>query len=277
MSLTTATGRAILTPEDVAALLVQPVTAEAVPGLVGTAVQMTGSALRAPAVQQDPTAAWVAEGAEIAASDAVFAEVTAPARKVAGLTVVSSELATDSDPAAVATVGEGLTRDIVRQINRAFVGDLAAPAPSGLGGLTGATTVPVGAAWTNLDPFVDAQAAAALVGARVDSWIISAADFTTLAKLKSGNGSNAALLAADPTRPEGTLIGGAPVVVSPDLPAGTAYGIPRDRVLFGVRQDAEVVADPSVFFTSDRVAVRATMRCAFAFPHPEAVIRLVVG
>ncbi len=275
--LDTTAGRAILSPEDVAQLLVRPVERESLPGLVATPVAMTSNSLRAPAVQTDPSASWVAEGAEIAASDAVFAEVSAPACKVAGLTIVTSELANDSSPSAIEQIGNGLKRDLIRQINRAFVGNLDAPAPAGLGSLAGATVVPVGTAWTNVDAFIDGQAAAAAVGAKVDSWIISAADFSTLAKLKTASGSNQALLQADPTRPEGTILAGAQVHVSADLPAGVAYGIPRDRVLLGVRQDAEIVADGSAFFSSDRIGVRATMRVAFAYPHPESVVKLTVG
>ena len=77
--LDTTAGRAILAPEDVHSLLVQPVEQESLPGLVGTVVAMTGNSLRAPSVQTDPAAQWVSEGSEIAASDAVFDEVSAPA------------------------------------------------------------------------------------------------------------------------------------------------------------------------------------------------------
>ena len=190
MPMNTANGAAILSPEDVAALLVRPVEAESLPGLVATPVAMTSNSLRAPAVQTDPSASWVEEGAEIAASDAVFAEVSAPARKVAGLTIVTSELASDSSPAAVEQIGQGLKRDLIRQINRAFVLDLASPAPAGLGSLTDATTVPVGASWTSADAFVDGVAAAAAVGAEINSWVVSAADFVALRKIRTASGSN---------------------------------------------------------------------------------------
>ncbi|MBB1052462.1 phage major capsid protein [Dietzia sp. CW19] len=271
----TTNGAAILSPEDVAALLVQPVLAESLPGLVATPVPMTSNKLRAPSVQDDPNADWVEEGAEITASDAVFDEVEAPARKVAGLTIVTSELANDSSPSAVEQIGEGLKRDIIRKVNKAFVLNLAAPAPAGLGSVTGATVIPVGTAWANEDPFVDAVAAASGVGANIDSWIVSAADYVALRKLKTATGSNQRLITPDAGG--GILIEGRPVHLSPDLPAGTAWGVPRDRVLFGVREDAEVVADSSAYFSSDRVGVRAKMRATFAFNHPAALVKLTVG
>jgi hypothetical protein len=46
------------------------------------------------------------------------------------------------------------------------------------------------------------------------------------------------------------------------------------RVTTVVRRDAEVQADRSVFFTSDRVAVRATCRVGFGFPHTAALVRV---
>jgi hypothetical protein len=39
-----------------------------------------------------------------------------------------------------------------------------------------------------------------------------------------------------------------------------------------VRRDAEVALDSSPFFTSDRTAVRVTLRVGFAFPQPDAVV-----
>ncbi|MEJ7742083.1 MAG: phage major capsid protein [Nocardioidaceae bacterium] len=65
----------------------------------------------------DPTAAWVAEGDEIPISDPTLAELTVTPAKVAGLTIVSRELADDSDPAAAYVVGAGLARDIARRVD----------------------------------------------------------------------------------------------------------------------------------------------------------------
>ena len=275
MALDTTAGAAILSPEDVAQLLIRPVEQESLAGLVGTVVQMTGNSLRAPAIQTDPAAQWVAEGSEIAASDAVFAEVSAPARKVAGLSIITSELAADSSPSAIEQVGAGLKRDLVRRLNAAFVGNLSAPAPAGLGSVTGATVVPVGASWANADGFVDGVAAAAAVGAEINSWVVSAADYVALRKIRTASGSNQSLLQVGPDG--GLTLEGGTVHVSSDLAAGTAWGIPRDRVLLGLREDASVVADSSAYFSSDRVGIRATLRATFLFNHPAALIKLTVG
>ncbi len=90
-----------------------------------------------PLVTADPTAAWVAEGADIPLSDSTRSEITVVPRKVAGLTVVSREPANNSSPAAANVVGDGLARDIPRRVDAAWFGALVAPAPSGLGALSG--------------------------------------------------------------------------------------------------------------------------------------------
>ncbi len=44
------------------------------------------------------------------------------------------------------------------------------------------------------------------------------------------------------------------------------WGLPAEQVVTAVRRDAEVMADRSVFLTSDRVAVRATCWVGFRLP-----------
>lgn len=274
MSMTTDSGQAILSPADVLQLLVKPLERESIAGQVATTVAMSGNALRVPIVQADPSAGFVAEGSEIPASDATFAEVTAQAKKVAGLTVISRELAEDSSPSAAEEVGRGLVRDIRRKVDAAFVGDGTDPvAPAGLASLTGATTIPVAGGWANTDPMIDAQAAAAGVGATLTHWVVSAADFVAIRKIRTASGSNQALVVPGPGGE--LMLEGLPVVVSPDLPSGTAYGLDSSRIVFAIREDAQVISDSSAFFTSDRVAVRATMRLTWAFPHPESVVKIV--
>ena len=73
------------------------------------------------------------------------------------------------------------------------------------------------------------------------------------------------------------MIFGVPLPTSPEAPAGTVWGLPAERVVTAVRRDAEVKADRSVFFTSDRVAVRATMRAGFGFVHPQSVVKVTTA
>jgi HK97 family phage major capsid protein len=80
-------------------------------------VQTGAHSLRVPRVTADPTAAWTAEGAEIAASDPTLDEIDIVPKKLAGLVVISNELATESSPAALQVVGSGLVRDLARKVD----------------------------------------------------------------------------------------------------------------------------------------------------------------
>jgi len=272
----TANGGPIL-PDEVSTLVVQPVTSASVATQTATVV-MTGShTFRIPRVTEDPTAAWVAEGAEITPDDMTLDEIEVTPAKVAGLTIISRELADDSDPSAHTVIGEGLARDIARKVDAAFFGALAAPAPSGLGALAGTTPVAAGTAFADLDPFAEAMSEAEQLGATLTAFVANPADALTLAQLKDATGSNRPLLGVDPSQPTRRTIFGVPLYVSPDVTAGTVWGYDRSKVWVVMRDDAKIEVDRSVFFTSDRVAIKATMRVGFAFPHPATVVEITTG
>jgi HK97 family phage major capsid protein len=275
MTMTRANGAVILTPAQVAELLVQPVGAESVAMQVATVVNTSSSVYRIPMVTADPQAAWVSEGDEIAPSDAVLSEEDVHPSKVAGLTIVTRELAEDSSPEAAATVGQGLARDIARKVDAAFFGNLASPAPAGLGSLAvsagNVQAVAAGTAFTSLDPFAEAQSKAENVGATLTSFVANPVDALALATLKVSTGSNQTLLGGQ------RAINGVQLLVSPSVAAGTIWGIPQDRAVVVVREDAEITTDTSVFFTSDRVAVRAICRIGFGFPHLAGLIKITKG
>lgn len=275
--LRTSTGAsAILTPSQVHELLVLPVLSASIAAQVSTIVNVTSGSYRVPFVSADASAQWVAEGAEITASDPTLNELTVTPSKIAGLTVISSELANDSSPAAAEAVGASLARDIARKVDAAYFGSLAAPAPSGLAALAGVTAVSAGTTYANVDPFSEAIAAAENVGATLDSFVCGPATALTLAKVKKATGSNEPLLAqgGDATTATRRQVAGVPLYVSPAITGSTVWGLSRDRSLLVVREDAEVTSDASVFYTSDRVAVRAIARLGFGWPHAAAVVKV---
>lgn len=264
-------------PDEVSALVVQPVISAAVATQTATVVTTGSHTFRIPRVLDDPAAQWVAEGQEITPDDMTLDEIDVTPSKVAGLTVISRELADDSDPAANNVVGDGLARDIARKVDAAFFGALAAPAPSGLAALTGTTTVAAGTAFEDLDPFAAAMSEAEQRGATLTAFVASPTDALTLAQLKDATGSNRPLLGTDPTQPTRRTVFGVPLYVSPDVTPGTVWGYDRSKVWVVMRDDAKIEVDRSVFFTSDRVAIKATMRVGFAFPHPATVVEITTG
>lgn len=273
MTMTRANGAVILTPAQVAELLVQPVGQESVAAQVATVVNTGSADYRMPLVTADPLAEWVNEGDEITPSDMVLSEEVVTPKKVAGLTIITRELAEDSSPEAAQTVGDGLARDIARQVDAAFFATVANPkAPAGVGLLPttagNVQLVDAGAAFADLDPFAEAQSLAENVGAALTSFVANPVDSLALQQLKVATGSNQTLLGGQRN------INGVPLLTSPAVAAGTIWGIPKSRVVVVIREDATVERDKSAFFTSDRVAVKAIMRVGFGFNHNAAIVKI---
>ena len=269
MSFMSAAAGGIL-PVEYSALITDPIEAEALAfnTALATVVRTGASSFQIPILDSDAGASWVAEGAEIAPEDPVLSEMTVTPSKVAGLTIISNELANDSSPDAQKLVGDGLARSIIGQLNAAFLGDLAAPAPKGLASLTGTATAD--GALDNLDVFADAVAAAEAEGANVTGWLLSPADALTVAKLKDSTGSNKALTETP------RMILGRPVIVSAKATTGTIWGLDAAQVMTVLREDVELAVSDDAYFSSDRIAIRATLRAGFGFPRPQTVVKISI-
>lgn len=275
MSWNTSAATAI-TPEQIAQLITLPVEQASVALGVSTIIASNDVRTRIPRLTADPAAAWVAEGAEIGASDPTVDDITVTPSKLAGLNVVSNELAADSSPAAQQLVGAGLARDIAKKLDAAFFGKKGSDPvrPAGLEDLTGFTPVDAGEAWANLDPFEDAKIAAEGLGLKVTNFVANPADVLALSKLKESSTSNRGLLTPDATAATNRTIAGVPLLVSSAVTAGTIWGIPAERSVIVRRQDVSLATDTSAYFTSDRTAIRATLRIGFAFPQPAALVKI---
>lgn len=274
--MTTANANRSFLPEQVDELVVQPVEAASIATQVSRTVHTPSGVnkFRVPIITADPTAAWTEEGGEIIASNAGLSEVDTPFYKLAGLTVISNELADDSSPAAAEVIGDGLSRDISRKLDAAFFGASgSADQPDGLEDLVGPNEV-AGEGWTNLDSFTEAIYQAESVGATLTSFVANPDDALWLALLKDEDGSNRPLLGFDPTVPTRRQIHGVPLFISSAVTPGTIWGIPGDRVIVALREDTTLTIDKSAYFTHDQTGIRAIMRVAFAFPHPAAIQKI---
>ena len=59
--------------------------------------------------------------------------------------------------------------------------------------------------------------------------------------------------------------------------AGTVWAYDTSKSWVVLREDATLEVDRSVFFTSDRVAVKAVLRAGFAHPHPQGVVKITAA
>jgi len=101
-------------------------------------------------------------------------------------------------------VGRGIV--FARKVDGAFFSAQSAPAPSGLGALSGIQTVVDAGAFADLDACAEAISLAETVGATETSFVTSPATALALAKVKTGTGSNARCsVMTPPQRPVDSL------------------------------------------------------------------------
>lgn len=263
-----------LLDEQIGALVVQPVRLASVAAQVSSVVGTQSSTFRIPILSADADAAWTPEGGEISPDDAEFDELVCTPRKLAGLTVISRELAEDSSPAAQQLVGASIAESIARKLDAAFFGTTVANGPSGLGSVVGVSEVDTGGTITDLDPFAEAVSKAEVEGALLTSFVMHPTDLLELHKVKKLTGSNEPLLTVDPTQPARRSVFGVPLVASAAVTPGTVWGIPAAKVFLVMREGTRLDVDASAFFQRDSIAVRCTMRVSFGFAHPAAIVKL---
>ncbi|KDF01935.1 hypothetical protein Y900_024150 [Mycolicibacterium aromaticivorans JS19b1 = JCM 16368] len=279
MALYTTGAGAILTPEQIGELVVKPFTQQSVAMRVSTVVPIDSASLRVPVVSADPAASFVAEGAEITASDPTVTEVNIVAKKLAALTVISSELAADSSPAALGVVGDGIVRDLARKTDAAYFGNTTTNGPAGLLSLAaGDNDIDAGDTWSNLDWAEAAKTNAEQHNTVVTAFVASPATVLKIAQIKqyASAGSNVPLLQADPTSPAARVVAGVPLLSSPAIADDIVWAIPAARSVVALRSGTQVVPDSSVYFTSDRVALRGILRVGWGFTDPGAVSKIAI-
>ena len=275
MALSNSSANLAFIASQVGDLLVRPAMAASVAAQVCTVVPTSAATFRIPVLAADPAVAWTPEGEEITPADPTLAEVVVTPLKVAGLTIISRELAEDSSPEAATMVGESLARSIATKIDTAFFANTTSDGPSGLLSLTTSTSVEAASSFSTLDSFAGAVYTAEALGVNVTSFVTSPGEALALSTLKEISGSTRPLLTADVTTPTQRTIYGRPLLVGPTIGVKTAWAIPSDRTFLVIRSDARIEVDKSVYFTSDRVAVKATMRIGFGFAHSAGIVKIV--
>jgi HK97 family phage major capsid protein len=221
--LTTAGGGSpILTPEQVQTLVVEPLTRLAVATRISTVVTIDTNTTRFPVVISDASSGWTAEGAEINVSDPDLDELEVTAMKLAALVVLSNELIADTNPSALAVVGDSIVRDLAIKLDRAFFGNTVSNGPSGLDSLVGVQHVDGGmSGFTNLDAFAAAQSKLEQVDSSLArSFVAHPNTLLQLSELKIGTDWNLPLLRPDATSPTKRSILGVQTFWSPYVEEG---------------------------------------------------------
>lgn len=257
-------------PEDFGAMLDLAVQAKSIAAQAATVFSTDKQKVGFPLWVADPAVGWYSELDEITAADGDTDEVVVTPSKTAGLTLLSNELADDSDPAIADQVAAALANQIAQAVDTAFFADTTAKANNGLLSLLTAAVVDPGAALSNLDPFVSARYAAEAHSAKVSAWLMAPSTAEALSKLKTASGSNQPLLQFVE---DGITVAGLPVLTSTHVDADTvAWGIDKTQVQYVLRKGTTVERFDSI--TNDGLYLRAISRVGFGFLNPAGVVRL---
>lgn len=281
MSLTTSTAHGIVVPETLGDLVIAAAARASIAMRCSTIVTTPSREYRVPLLTALPTASFVVEGAELNADDMEIGELQIVPPKVGHVAPLSRELVRDSfrQGGAPDVVATAQAIAIAAKIDFCFFGGSNAVADDGLRALVGVAEVDAGEL-TNLDPFAEAQSLSEDVGGIVTSFVASPNNALVLTQLKRAAGSNEPLLQSgisDPTAPVARQILGSQLLVSPAVGDDVIWGISQPQSLVVIREDIETEVSTDVYFTSDRVAVKTTMRVGWGFPHPASLVKINVS
>lgn len=278
MTLNTNNSHGIVVPDDLGELVIAAAARASVAMRASSVVTTASREYRVPVLSGLPSSSFVQEGQELSLDDPVIEELLIVPAKVGHVAPLSRELVRDSfnegAPDIVATA-QGI--DIAKRIDLAFFGGDNPVANNGLGVLGDVQEIDVDEL-TNLDPFAAAQSHSEDVGGVITSFVASPANALILSQLKRSADSNEPLLQAtiDPTAPVARQVLGSQLLVSPAVDDSVIWGISRPHSLVVVREDVETDVSTDVFFTSDRVAVKTTMRVGWGHPHPGSLVKINV-
>lgn len=268
MSMKHTTTADAFTPEDFGKLVDLEVQAKSIAARSATVFGTDKVKVNFPLWTADPSVGWYGELDEITPADGSTDEVEVTPSKTAGLTLISNELKDDSDPAVAKLAGAGLSNQIARAIDAAYLGNTTAKGPNGLQSIS-YSSVDTGTALANLDPFIKARYAAIAAGSELSSWIVSPATAEAVSLLKETSGSNRNLIEFVE---DGLRVAGLPVLVSDQVDAATLFwGVPEAHVMYVLRKGTSVERFPAV--TQDGTYVRAVSRIGVGFLNPAGVVR----
>lgn len=265
-----------LVPEPLANSIIELRESYGVARRETTVLPMSDAVMVFPRLNTEVVSYYVGENSTITASDPVLNQVKLEAKKLAAMTVISSEMSEDS----VIGVAEMLARSMAQSFAIAedqalFLGDgtstyggiVGLAGALGAGSLVTATSNATFAALTigNFESMIGA--AKQWAGAQF-KWYISQAGWSaSMQRLMDAAGGNNIQTLQNGNSILSFL--GYPVVISQTLHSALTsstgsracyFGDLRNGVYMGSKRDMSVAADSSRYFENDAIAIRATER-----------------
>lgn len=284
MAIETTSGNSTLIQTEVANLLVQPLEQESTFLAAGPVILDSSSPIRVPRVANGVTAGFVAEGAQISDGDVAFDEVTLLPSTLKGLKVLvklTNELIRTSVVGLESVLRTRLVTDVAKTLDAALWD--GAGTSNTIKGIFRASGIATGTLdLADPDSLIDGLAVAQGNKVKPTHWVMTAASFAAIRKVKVGTGDRRYVI--DPqTIQNGTdfRLLGLPVVISDNLPnTGTAPGKARvglvdmSKVVVARDVDAEVKILDQTWGDFDSIGIRVVSRWDVGLLQDKAVTLL---
>lgn len=209
-------------------------------------------AVRVPFVAEDPTVGFVAEGDPIGEDNPDLDEVLVRTGKLAVISKQSNESATYTD--ANQLIADSLARAVTVKGNSALLSNPVDP--TGLLNLAG--VVDGGTLGENLDVLADAITTVEINGGTASNITMDPASWGAIRNLKAASNSNISLIGSPAEQTARTLYG-LPVLVTPQMPAGTVLVSDRREIVAAVGP-VKLATSEHAYYGSDSLARRVTWR-----------------
>lgn len=289
MAIEVTSGNATLLQSQVADLLVQPLEQESTFLAAGPQIFDTSDQLRIPRIASGVTAGFVAEGAQISDGDVDFDEVVllpSTLKSIKALVRFSNEMARQSVIGLDATLKTRLVTDVARALDAALWD--GAGTSNTVKGILRATGIATGTLdLTDADCLIDAWATALGNHVNPTHWVMTAASFAKLRKLKiavpdetNGVAEYKQYLFDPSTIQNGTAfqLHGLPVIITDNIPAVSTKNrvalVDFSKVAVARDLDADVKVLDQTWGDYDSVGIRVVTKYDVGLLQPKAVTLL---
>ncbi|ASW95995.1 phage major capsid protein [Mycobacterium intracellulare] len=281
MAIEVTSGNTTLLQSQVADILVNPLAQESTFLAAGPQIFDTSDQLRIPRVASGVTAGFVGEGVQITDGDVSFDEVTLLPSTLKSLKVLvrfSNEMTRQSVVALDATLKTTLVTNVAEALDKAlWDGDGSSNTIKGIFRQTGIATGTLDL--TDPDSLIDALAVAQGNHVSPTHWVMTAASFAAIRKVKVGTSDKRYVI--DPsTIQNGTAfqLFGLPVIITDNIPAVSTKNrvalVDFSKVAVARDVDAEVKILDQTWGDYDSVGIRVVTRYDVGLLQAKAVTLL---
>ncbi len=230
--------------------------------------------VRVPAINLDADTGFVPEGNDIPEADPDLSELILATGKVAALVKLSREQL--SQPNISAVITQEVNRAMQGKVNWAALQQPApvSPAVYPPAGLM-AYAVDGGTIADDLDSVIDAVASIEALGGSATNIIAAPDAWAAIAKLKDETTSNRSLIGAGTESAQRSLLS-IPVRVTSAMPTKKILILDKTKTLSAYGALNVAVSD-QVYFGSDNIGIRATLRFGVGFSKAGAGVKLSIA